>query len=155
MSKEQSATLDGPRVIYVWFADVPDYSPGDFRIRKWDTKPFPEGKPFVLSEIAENQVPASEYGAPTGRHWAPGYPLETTPSARRRIPEGWKLVPVEMTPAMIQAAMTTPGMKEVNDTIVTQTLRGYPLGYRDREEAPPLQQAWKAAVENAPEAPNE
>lgn len=34
------------------------------------------------SEIAENQVPASEYGAPTGRHWAPGYPLETTPSAR-------------------------------------------------------------------------
>lgn len=36
---------------------------------------------FLAGEsVPENQVPAMDYGAPTGRHWAPGYPLETTPS---------------------------------------------------------------------------
>lgn len=42
-------------------------------------------------ESAENQVPAMEYGAPTGRHWAPGYPLETTPSEIAPMTEAERL----------------------------------------------------------------
>jgi hypothetical protein len=52
-----------PTTIYVWLvpSEVMLEQPGSWRIRKWDTEPFPEGKAFVVSETPQNvQCPECE-----------------------------------------------------------------------------------------------
>ena len=51
MSQDRSTTPKRPAAIYVWLVPSEDVldQPGSWRIRKWDTEPFPEAT-FTLSE---------------------------------------------------------------------------------------------------------
>lgn len=55
----QPDATSSPQVLYVWLVPSEDVleQPGSWRIRKWDTEPFPEGKAFALSEIAPTGLP--------------------------------------------------------------------------------------------------
>jgi hypothetical protein len=61
-------------------------------------------------------------------------------------PAGYVLVPLEPTPAMINAAVGTPGIKSVN-ALITARAPGHNL-WDNRN--PPLLQAWRAMLKAAP-----
>jgi len=70
------------------------------------------------------------------------------------VPEGWRIVPPEVTPKMQQAAGETPGMKEVNGIIVFHRMRSGQYGDNDPGfpgEGSPMQQAWREMLRVAPE----
>lgn len=54
--------------------------------------------------------------------------------------------------AMIEAAANTPGMKAVNDMVMMQAARGYPLPPEAVVDGKsPLEQAWAAMLDAAPQ----
>lgn len=69
MSEHRSpATCEHPKAIYVWI--VPSETvldqPGSWRIRKWDTEPFPEA-----THVATIKCPLNEASATNGQHAVP------------------------------------------------------------------------------------
>jgi Lar family restriction alleviation protein len=70
------------------------------------------------------------------------------------VPNGWKLVPVEPTDAMLKAAAQTPGIKFLDETSSITQLRR-PSDYEGVfvGEGSPLQQAWRAMLSASPPPP--
>jgi hypothetical protein len=64
------------------------------------------------------------------------------------VPAGLKLVPIDPTPTMWNAAVNTPGIKSVNDLIASRAPRH---NLWDNAN-PPLMQAWRAMLAAAPQA---
>jgi hypothetical protein len=67
------------------------------------------------------------------------------------VAEGWKLVPIEPTQAMLSAAANTPGIRFLDETSSLAQLRR-PDDYAGRYvgEGSPLQQAWGAMLAASP-----
>ena len=70
-------------------------------------------------------------------------------------PVGWKLVSIEPTQAMLDAAAATPGIEAVNGILATHFAR-----QRDNvpiwpDGNPPLLQAWRAMLAASPTAPSQ
>jgi hypothetical protein len=80
---------------------------------------------------------AVEHGFHTAAPQEPAEPV---------APAGYVLVPLEPTPAMINAAVGTPGIKSVN-ALITARAPGHNL-WDNRN--PPLLQAWRAMLKAAP-----
>jgi hypothetical protein len=66
-------------------------------------------------------------------------------------PTGWKLVPIQPTAEMIEAAANTPGIKAIDASSSIMQLRGNPLNPKDFETGSPLQQSWRAMLAAAPD----
>jgi hypothetical protein len=72
------------------------------------------------------------------------------PAALGGVPQGWKLVPVEPTDAMLAAAAATPGIKAIDSASTIHQMRGNKIDSSGWGGRSPLQQAWAAMLSAAP-----
>lgn len=66
---------------------------------------------------------------------------------------GWRLVPVEPTAEMITAAAATPGIRAIDAASSSHQLRGNPLPAEAFATGSPIQQAYRAMLNAAPQQP--
>lgn len=77
--------------------------------------------------------------------------VESALAERAAVPEGWKLVPVEPTDAMLSAAAATPGIKAIDSASTMHQLRGNKIDSSVWGGRSPLQQAYAAMLAAAPQ----
>lgn len=108
-------------------------------ISHWNEFGPEHGFDELLQRIEERGVPAAQAERPA--------------EPKAAVPQGWKLVPVEPTEAMLDAAANTAGMGAVQAAAVAHQLRTSPLPEKYFASGTALQQAYRAMLSASPAAP--
>lgn len=104
---------------------------------------------LIITALECSRPTHAHYPEPVERHAAAltaARALATLTSA----PAGWKLVPIEPTAEMVEAAGKTPGMRAIDSASATHQLRGYPLPVEAFADGSALHQAYRAMLSAAP-----